>query len=189
MVTISMCKLNKCKILIHSMAIVKDFMLLSIYKFRLSLKSRIIMIFFVVQPCHEILQHPVNGNVGCPTGNKTNDTCYYSCDIGFELIGDSAQRTCQSNGRWSGRAPSCSPVPCPTLVPPDNGYLQLPCPAVYQSECIVRCFDGYQLVSTNDTISIVNCSLDSTNGTKWSDTEQCKGIGESGMGQIHDNCI
>ena len=41
----------------------------------------------------------------------------------------------------------------------------------------MRCFDGYQLVSTNDTISIVNCGLNSTNGTKWSDIEQCKGRG------------
>ena len=159
------------------MAFIKNFMLLSILQIQIVTEIMYYNEFFVVQPCHEILQHPVNGNVGCPTGNKTNDTCYYSCDIGFELIGDSAQRTCQSNGRWSGRAPSCSPVPCPTLVPPDNGYLQLPCPAVYQSECIVRCFDGYQLVSTNDTISIVNCGLNSINGTKWSDIEQCKGRG------------
>ena len=85
----------------------------------------------------------------------------------------SSQRTCQSNGRWSGRAPSCSPLPCPALMPPDNGYLHLLCPAVYQSQCTVMCFDGYKLDSTNDTISTVTCYLKSNNQTVWSDIRSC----------------
>ena len=120
-----------------------------------------------------MLQDPINGMVTCPSGNKTNDTCYYSCDIGYELNGGSAQRTCQSNGRWSGRPPSCYPVSCPLLLPPENGYLQLPCPNVYQSLCIVRCFDGYTFGSTNNTISRVTCGLSSANMSQWNETVNC----------------
>ena len=31
----------------------------------------------------------------------------YTCDVGFTLSGQSATRTCQSNGVWSGIQPSC----------------------------------------------------------------------------------
>ena len=57
------------------MAIIKDFMLPPILQIQIITEIMHNNKFFVVQPCHEILQHPVNGNVGCPTGNKTNDTC------------------------------------------------------------------------------------------------------------------
>lgn len=113
--------------------------------------------------------------VTCPSGNKMNDTCYYSCDNGYELNSGSVQRTCQSNGRWSGRPPLCSPVSCPLLIPPENGYLQLPCPNVYQSVCNIRCFDGYKFGGTDDTISRVTCGLSSNNMTFWNDTEECLG--------------
>ena len=126
-----------------------------------------------MQLCHETLFPPVNGSVHCPSGRRTNDTCYYSCDTGYELMGGSAQRTCQSNGHWSGKSPSCSPLFCPTLLPPDNGYIQLPCAGVYQSQCNVRCFDGFQLADTNDTTSQVTCSLSSSNDTVWSATQYC----------------
>ena len=126
-----------------------------------------------MQPCHETLLSPVNGNVHCPTGNRTNDTCYYSCDTGYKLMDGSLQRTCQSNGRWSGRSPSCFPLSCPTLMPPDNGYIQLPCAGVYQSQCSVRCFDGFQLADTDDVTSQVTCSLSSSNDTVWSATHEC----------------
>ena len=142
----------------------------------MNVKWYIIIYYHIIgQSCHEVILPPVNGKLYCPTGNRTNDTCYYSCDTGYDLMDGSSQRTCQSNGRWSGKAPSCSPLPCPALMPPDNGYLQLPCPAVYQSQCTVRCFDGYELASTNDTISTVTCDLTSNNQTMWSDTEECKG--------------
>ena len=85
----------------------------------------------------------------------------------------SSQRTCQSNGRWSGRSPSCSPLPCQMLPAPENGYLQLPCAGVYQSQCTIRCFDGYVLTDTNDTISQVTCGLTANNETKWSDIQNC----------------
>ena len=127
----------------------------------------------LVQSCHEILLPPVNGSVSCPTGRRTNDTCSYSCNTGYQLMDGSSQRTCQSNGRWSGRSPSCSPLPCQMLRAPENGYLQLPCAGVYQSQCTIRCFDGYVLNNTNDTISQVTCDLTANNETMWSDIQSC----------------
>jgi len=34
------------------------------------------------------------------------DTCSFTCNTGYELIG-SDNRTCQSNGRWSGSESIC----------------------------------------------------------------------------------
>ena len=85
----------------------------------------------------------------------------------------SSQRTCQSNGRWSGRSPSCSPFPCQTLPAPENGYLQLPCAGVYQSQCTIRCFDGYVLNNTDNITSRITCDLTANNETKWSDIQSC----------------
>ena len=34
------------------------------------------------------------------------DTVTYTCDRGFQLSGDS-MRTCQSDGIWTGSAPTC----------------------------------------------------------------------------------
>ena len=127
----------------------------------------------LVQPCHEILLPPVNGSVSCPTGRRTNDTCSYSCNTGYQLMDGSSQRTCQSNGRWSGRSPSCSPLPCQMLPAPENGYLQLPCAGVYQLQCTIRCFDGYVLNNTDNTTSQVTCDLTANNETKWSDIQSC----------------
>ena len=40
------------------------------------------------------------------SGNREGSIATYVCDSGYSLAGD-AQRTCQSNGLWSGREPSC----------------------------------------------------------------------------------
>ena len=129
-------------------------------------------IIFIAKACQVILP-PINGNLYC-NGNRTNNTCRYTCNSGY-ILSDLSPRTCQPNGRWSGIPPYCSPLPCPTLTPPSNGYLQLPCDGVYQSQCTVRCFDGYKLASTNDTTSTVTCDLSSNDRTMWSSTEECEG--------------
>ena len=129
--------------------------------------------FYIAKACHEVIQPPINGNLYC-NGNRTNNTCHYTCNSGY-VLSDSSPRTCQPNGRWSGIPSFCSPLPCPTLTPPSNGYLQLPCDGVYQSQCIIRCFDGYKLASTNDTTSAMTCDLLPNNETTWSSTEKCQG--------------
>ena len=48
----------------------------------------------------------LNGKVS-HTGRTTfEQTATYSCDRGYNLVGDSIRR-CQDNGQWSGREPTC----------------------------------------------------------------------------------
>ncbi len=49
------------------------------------------------------LPPPLNGRVSASGGTAT-----YTCNTGYTL-NSSAQRNCQSNGQWSGTAPSCNP--------------------------------------------------------------------------------
>ena len=51
------------------------------------------------------LPNPQNGQVS-QQGNKPGNRASYTCNSGYELIGQST-RTCQSNGEWSGVAPTC----------------------------------------------------------------------------------
>ena len=129
------------------------------------------IVYTIAKQCSYMLQRPRNGQMSCPDGNRTTDTCYFTCDIGYSLVG-SVQRICQSNGQWSGVMTCCDPLPCPDPVPPANGYIQLPCSQTYQSNCTVRCFNGYKIVNTSNTIT---CTLSVTNDTEWSKVEDCKG--------------
>ena len=52
------------------------------------------------------LTNPVNGQV-THTGRTTyRQTATYSCDTGYNLVGDN-NRTCQATGMWSGSEPVC----------------------------------------------------------------------------------
>ena len=52
------------------------------------------------------LTGPVNGQVTLTTGTTFRQTATYSCNTGYNLVGDS-NRTCQATGNWSGSAPNC----------------------------------------------------------------------------------
>ena len=52
------------------------------------------------------LTNPVNGQVNNTAGTTFGQTATYSCDLGYNLVGDST-RTCQANGVWSGNEPAC----------------------------------------------------------------------------------
>ena len=49
---------------------------------------------------------PANGSK-VDTGRLEGDIVTYLCNSGFNLSGD-ANRTCQSNGQWSGTQPKCA---------------------------------------------------------------------------------
>ena len=51
------------------------------------------------------LTNPANGQVST-TGTTFGQTVTYSCNTGYNLMGDST-RTCQADGMWSGSAPTC----------------------------------------------------------------------------------
>ena len=53
---------------------------------------------------------PNNGMINCSLGDDRvpsyEDTCSYTCNMGYELTGSNT-RTCQSNGSWSGGDSVC----------------------------------------------------------------------------------
>ena len=53
--------------------------------------------------CEE-LQNPTNGQVSM-TGQSIGSIATYTCDSGYELIGDDT-RTCE-DGVWTGQEPTC----------------------------------------------------------------------------------
>ena len=52
------------------------------------------------------LTDPANGRVTYTSGTTFGNTTTYSCNTGYNLVGDSI-RTCQATGNWSGSAPAC----------------------------------------------------------------------------------
>ena len=63
-----------------------------------------VFLFSTVVDCGN-LTTPANGQVTA-TGTTFGGTATYSCNIGYNLVGDSI-RMCQASGQWSGSAPTC----------------------------------------------------------------------------------
>ena len=55
------------------------------------------------------LTDPANGSVTRTSGTTFGQTATYSCNTGYNLVGNSI-RTCQATGNWSGGAPTCQGV-------------------------------------------------------------------------------
>ena len=55
------------------------------------------------------LTDPANGQVDQTTGTAVGQTATYSCNTGYNLVGNST-RTCQATGNWSEGAPTCQGV-------------------------------------------------------------------------------
>ena len=52
------------------------------------------------------LTDPANGQVSHTTGTTFGHPATYSCDLGYNLVGEN-NRSCQATGRWSGNTPTC----------------------------------------------------------------------------------
>ena len=55
------------------------------------------------------LTDPANGRVDHTVGTSLGETATYSCNTGYNLVGNST-RTCQATGEWNGSAPTCQGV-------------------------------------------------------------------------------
>ncbi|XP_065903482.1 uncharacterized protein [Dysidea avara] len=68
------------------------------------------LIQFTIDIRCDNLSTPSNGGMSCSSGRVgvgyEGDTCSFTCNTGYELTG-SDNRTCQSNGSWSGKAITC----------------------------------------------------------------------------------
>ena len=96
--------------------------------------------------CH-ILLTPANGEIAsCSSGTVgvgyERDNCSFTCNTGYELTG-SSERTCQSDGGWSGSPVSCIIMKCPSSSLPMNSMLAESCSSTYQSMCELQCQEGF----------------------------------------------
>ena len=93
------------------------------------------------------LSTPSNGEItSCSSGRVgvgyEGDTCSFTCNTGYELFG-SNNRTCQSDGSWSGSPVSCIIMECPLSSLPINSMLAEFCSITYQSMCELQCQEGF----------------------------------------------
>ena len=76
---------------------------------------------------------PNNGMINCSLGDDNitsyEDICSFTCNTGYELSG-SCERTCQSDGSWSGSPVSCTFIECPLSSLPMNSMLAESCISV-----------------------------------------------------------
>ena len=63
-----------------------------------------VSLFSTVVDCGT-LSNPLNGQVSHTAGTTFGETATYSCNTGYNLVGDNT-RTCQATGEWSGSEPT-----------------------------------------------------------------------------------
>ncbi|XP_065178196.1 sushi, von Willebrand factor type A, EGF and pentraxin domain-containing protein 1-like [Sycon ciliatum] len=80
----------------------------------------------------------------------------YSCDSGYELVGNASVR-CLLNGQWSSPVPQCVPITCADPGKPMFGSRELE-GLVYQNRVDWACNEGYNLVGSLSAI----CQADRT---------------------------
>ncbi|XP_019636981.1 PREDICTED: P-selectin-like [Branchiostoma belcheri] len=102
---------------------------------------------------------------------------YFGCDPGYKLVGDSPL-TCQSDGTWSGRSPTCMKAAvCPMIRPPAN--------VRYNGSAQVLsffCEEGYTLVGA----SLLTCRSD---GTWTGNPPTCRAKCPYGYQLLAQTCI
>ncbi|CAH1269098.1 SVEP1 [Branchiostoma lanceolatum] len=95
-----------------------------------------------------LLSTPANGKTTPnPCGVFRGFRCDFSCDSGYNLVGD-VESTCQDDGSWSSPAPTCQVVHCSSLSAPPNtamsgcyGTRSQP----YGKVCSFDCITGYKI--------------------------------------------
>ena len=65
-----------------------------------------IFLILAVVDCGD-LTDPANGQVNHTAGTTFRQTATYSCNIGYNLVGNST-RVCQDTANWSQSAPTCN---------------------------------------------------------------------------------
>ncbi|XP_035767785.1 P-selectin, partial [Neolamprologus brichardi] len=76
-----------------------------------------------------------------------NSTCEFSCDEGYELIGQN-HIICDHTGQWTATVPVCTVRKCSPVFPPAMGHMTCVDPVEpfsYGSWCNFTCKEGYSL--------------------------------------------
>ncbi|XP_053403775.1 uncharacterized protein LOC128558464 [Mercenaria mercenaria] len=112
------------------------------------------------------LEEPVNGTIKSNNGTKFNMTQTVSCNEGFKLKdGGTGIVTCTRYGNWSD-IPECELKTCPNVNAPENGIIAGDNSTTINSELIIECFPGFDLVGNSSVI----CMEDET----WSEFPKCE---------------
>lgn len=85
-----------------------------------------------------------NGGRNFSSSTKFGSVVTYMCADDFRLTG-TQNRTCQSNGRWSGALPVCSPSVCGDPGKLDNGRVEFTDEFKILSMAAYFCSTGYRL--------------------------------------------
>ena len=102
----------------------------------------VIIVIITIVDCLS-LNSPINGMINCSLGDyHYEDSCNFTCNTGYKLTG-SSERTCQSDGSWSGSPVSCIIMECPSSSLPMNSMLAESCSSTYQSMCELQCQEGF----------------------------------------------
>ena len=93
-----------------------------------------------------LLDDPDGGTIRCDLGDDQVasylDLCTYMCNTGYRRTGG-FQRTCQSDGNWSGFEGFCTIMECPSSSLPMHSMLAESCSSTYQSMCDLQCEEGF----------------------------------------------
>ena len=114
------------------------------------------------------LSTPADGDMLCSSGRVRvgyeGGTCSFTCNTGYELTG-SSQRTCQSDGSWSGSPVSCIIMECASSSLPMNSTLAESCSSTYQSMCELQCQEGF--TGTGDPSYVCDVLYNGSSAVMW----------------------
>ncbi|XP_053549115.1 E-selectin-like [Bombina bombina] len=99
------------------------------------------------------LKTPDHGSMRCsgPFGESLyNSSCEFSCDEGFELVGNNKLQ-CMGNSEWNGVVPQCTAVKCQAINNIDQGTVTCSLTNgdfTYKSSCHFNCPEGFALIGS-----------------------------------------
>lgn len=127
---------------------------------------------YPAQPC-PTLYPPLHGGMSCTGEQVTDETCNFTCDPGYELLGSSA-RLCQPNNTWSGQLTVCNILHCPVLNGNDDTFIVYPCGTAFNSTCMLQCTPGHYYPHPNT--NAITCVAGPVHETVvWTYRPECKG--------------
>ena len=104
--------------------------------------------------CREIqcghVKPPINGKITVE-GFKVKQHMYYTCNEGYQIVGDMI-RTCLDSGEWSSIEPTCISRLCPEPDPIQNGFINGDYSLEYGSVVEYICDSGFNLIGGRERV-------------------------------------
>jgi hypothetical protein len=118
--------------------------------------------------CTDLTLSASDATVTTTNEGRFPSTATYKCNKGYQTV-DSTTRTCLADGSWTGRAPSCEGVPCPTMPDLLGGESKVTFSGRFPGSISYTCGPGYLLQGPGERA----CQNDGT----WSGKEDAKCVG------------